>query len=164
MSRSHFDFVKFRSTNKLSTSPKKLYFVKCLLGKSSLTKIIPSSPLQFLSYLYGKEKLFMWNWEFGNVLSSLVSYITKLSTCFKTNSFSWLNLNEIEFIFICPIIALLTFFNLKFCSSNRGFRSCLFSRLESLFSELFSGLPLSISLFWSLKYLSFQDTSFKNSF
>ena len=81
----------------------------------------------------------------------------------KTNSFSCLNLDEIEFIFICPIIVLLTFFNLKLLTSDRGYKYCLFFRLVSLFSELFSGLALSITLFWSSKCLSFQATSFQNS-
>ena len=81
----------------------------------------------------------------------------------KTNSFSCLNLDEIEFIFICPIIVLLIFFNLKLLTSDRGFKYCLLFRLVSLFSELFSELALSITLFWSSKCLSFQATSFQNS-
>ena len=81
----------------------------------------------------------------------------------KTNSFSCLNLDEIEFIFICPIIVLLTFFNLKLLTSDRGYKYCLFFGLVSLFSELFSGLALSITLFWSSTCLSFQATSFQNS-
>ena len=157
--KSHFDFLKFSSTNKPSTSLGKLCFVKSLLGINPLTKIITPPPLRFLSSLYGKEKPFIWNWELGNVLSSLVSHTTK-TTCFKTNSFSWLNLDEIEFIFICPIIVLLTFLNLKFFTTDRGFKSCFFCRLESLFSELFSGLSLSILLFWSSKSPSLQATSF----
>ena len=112
--RSHFDFLKFSSTNKPSASLGKLCFVKNLLGISSLTKIITPPPLRFLSSLYGKEKPSIWNWELGNVSSSLVSHTTKLSTCFKINCFSWSNIDEMKFMFISPIIVLLTFFNLNF--------------------------------------------------
>ena len=88
-----------------------------------------------------------------------------MSACFKTNPFSWLNLGEIKFTFICPVNnVLLTFFNLKFFTSDRGSKACLFCRLESLFSELLSGLPLSVPLFWSSKCPLLQATAFQNSF
>ena len=135
--RSHFDFLKFSSTNKPSTSLWKSCFVKSLLGISSLTKVITPPPLRFLSSLYGKEKPSIWKWECGNILSSLVSRATKTSTCFKTNSFSCLNLDEMEFIFICPIIVLLTFFNLKFFIIDRGFDAWSMAAEINLGTNLF---------------------------
>ena len=162
--KNYFSFLKLSSTSKPLASLWKLTFVRSLLGTSSLTKIKTPPQLRFLFSLYGKEKPSIWNWEFENVLSNLVLHTTKIPICFKTNSFSWVNVNEIEFIFIYPIIVLLPFFNFKFFISDRGFKSCLFFRFESLFSELLSRLPLSTPLFCFWKCLSLQATSFQNYF
>ena len=62
-----------------------------------------------------------------NISSSLVLHATKTSICFKSNSFGWLNIDEMEFIFICSIIVLLTFLNLKFFTTDSGFKSCFYS-------------------------------------
>ena len=69
-----------------------------------------------------------------------------------------------EFIFIFLIIVLLTLFNLKLFTTDRGFKSSLFSKLESLFSEWFSEQPSSIPLFCSSKGPSLQATLFQNHF
>ena len=74
------------------------------------------------------KKIFPYETENLGMLHQ-ASHATKISTRFKTNSFSWLNLDEINFLFIYPIIVLLTFLNPKFFTIDRGFKSCLFFRL-----------------------------------
>ena len=104
-----FWFSKIKFNKQTLTSHGILCFVESLLGISSMKKIMMPPLLRFLSSLYGKEKPAIWSWEFGNDSSSLVSRTTKISTCFKCNSFSWSNLDEIEFLFIYPIIVLLSY-------------------------------------------------------
>ena len=116
---------------RLSISLGKTCSDKSLLGISSQISIITPPPFLFRSNLNGSAKHFTKNCEVGSELSSLVSVMIRISTCFITSSFNCSNLFGSELIFIFPIITLLMFLNFNFKSRDASF-------MDS------SGLPLKL--------------------
>ena len=92
LNNNHLDFRKFISIKRPSVSTGKTCFCRSLLDISSLANIIIPPSFLFLSCLKGSEKPSTRSWDVGNVSSSFVSVITRMSTYFKNNSFNWSNL------------------------------------------------------------------------
>ena len=95
--------------------------------------IITPPPDLFLSILNGWENPSTRNCEFGKESSNFVCVRTKISTYFRTSSFSWLNLLGRELMFTLSMTTLFTLLNRMFLIVDNGFKnSSLLISLQNL--------------------------------
>ena len=98
---------------------------------SPQTQIITPPPDLFLSILEGSENPSTKNCELGKESSNFVSVRTKISTYFRTSSFSLLHLLGGELMFRLPTTTLFTLLNRRFLIVDNGSNSSLLILLEN---------------------------------